>query len=431
MALGFLRTSSWKGPSKTDLALRGLVYLTIMLALIGYTVTKFVGLFSGEVPVQAVFTTVGDALTPNSDVKIRGVIIGRVASIDATTERSDVNLLLDPEDAKDVPANVVARVLPATVFGKAFVDLVPSGPRTDEFIKANQVIKQDTSAEAVEMQKTFTALHRVLVSVPPARLSQALGAVSEALSGQGEKIGQLIVRLDSYLTQLAPHVPTLKRDIRLLADALESVNANAPGLFAAVEDLLVTSRTVVEKRAQIEALMSSGIALADDTNKFFTANERNFVTLVSRNRRIIDVLQRQGSAVPRGIGAFDNVFTRLSRTLQTGASADFDLILDGNPGDPYTAADCPRYPGLSGPNCGGSGAPTRAALGGAIEARTPAYQGTVGSVGSPEEHLLLAQIVASLAGDDPETAAAKFREYGDIAALIGGGLFRGTTVMLP
>jgi ABC-type transporter Mla subunit MlaD len=88
MALGFLRTSSWKGPSKTDLALRGLVYLAIMVVLAGYLLAQFTGTFRDDVPVKAVFTTVGDALTANSDVKMRGVIVGRVGSIDATTEVS-------------------------------------------------------------------------------------------------------------------------------------------------------------------------------------------------------------------------------------------------------------------------------------------------------------------------------------------------------
>src|SRR5204863_1969541 len=142
----------------------------------------------------------GDALTPGSDVKMRGVLVGRVGHIRRETGKpgADVELWLDPAKADDVPAGVTARSLPANFFGQSFVDLVPPKASTGS-IQGGARIPADTSAETVELQDVFDKLYRVLSAVQPAKLATVIGALAQALDGRGAAIGNLVGKTASYL----------------------------------------------------------------------------------------------------------------------------------------------------------------------------------------------------------------------------------------
>jgi phospholipid/cholesterol/gamma-HCH transport system substrate-binding protein len=71
----------------------------------------------------------GLQLDKHADVKIRGLIVGEVRNITATTSGATLQLALDPSKVGLIPSNVVARLLPKTLFGEKYVDLVtPSQP---------------------------------------------------------------------------------------------------------------------------------------------------------------------------------------------------------------------------------------------------------------------------------------------------------------
>ena len=60
-------------------------------------------------------------------------------------------------------------------------------------------------------------LYPLLRTVQPAELNYTLNALATALEGRGDKIGQSLVTLDSYLKRLNPQIPALIDDLKLLA----------------------------------------------------------------------------------------------------------------------------------------------------------------------------------------------------------------------
>ncbi len=72
---------------------------------------------------------VGNQLAPPADVKLRGMIVGEVRSVAADGRKATVDIALKPKTAGLIPADVHARLLPKTLFGEKFVDLVlPARP---------------------------------------------------------------------------------------------------------------------------------------------------------------------------------------------------------------------------------------------------------------------------------------------------------------
>ena len=397
-------------PSRRDLMVRGIAYLAVMAVAIGAVLAQFSGAFTDRVTVTALLSETGDALTAGSDVKMRGVLVGRVGSIERETGKpgAEVQLRLDPAKAGGVPAEVTARSLPANFFGQSFVDLVPPKQASAGPIRAGTRIPADTSAETVELQDVFAKLYRVLSAVQPGKLATVLGALSAALDGRGAAIGDLVGKTDTYLRALQPALPTLQADLSAFARFAEDLNRRVPSLLDSVDDVLVLARTLVERQEQFLALLGGGLGLTASARKLIGENDTRLIRVSHQTRQIVGVLGRHPDAFSRG-------FVDLGAFLGGLASTDagrigIDARLSGTPLPSYTARDCPRYPGLAGPNCSGGGPGT-------------AGYGGIGSVGSVNDRLLFSQVLAVLEADRGSS--------GDLGLLLAGSLLRGQTVLLP
>ena len=333
---------------------RGIMVL-VALALAGALTAAWTrGDFRDTVTVDAVVDDAGGSLTPGADVKSRGVIVGRTREISWGADGVHISLVLDADDARRIPRDAVARILPATVFGTSYVDLVAPQGAVTASLQDGQVVEQDRSARTLELQTTLDSLYRVVTSVKPAELSTTLAAISSALDGRGEEIGESMTRLDSYLSRLEPLLPTVQEDLRLLGDNLESLDRSAPILLDAVEDGLTTARTITAKRAQLTSIISGSGALVDGSETLLTSSEDGAVETIRQLARVSDVFHDERAQLAPGFLNFAR-FGRLGSTaLSDGAYLNTDARVITTGGSPYGPEDCPRYGELGGDNCGGT-----------------------------------------------------------------------------
>ncbi|WP_229051364.1 MCE family protein [Aeromicrobium sp. Leaf350] len=326
------------------------------------------GVFSDQVDVQAQVDDVGGALAVGNDVKLRGAIIGRVTSIEARDEGVRLGLSLDPDEADRLPAEVTARILPATVFGTSFVDLVPPERPAGTF-QAGSVIQQDPSSRTRELQDALDSSFEILTAVEPARLSTTLGAFAQALDGRGESLGASLVTLDRYLTRLEPQLPQVGEDLRLLATNLTTIAQVAPDLLDALESSFVTTRTVVDRQADLASVLTGGDDLVDEAQLLVSSTQPAFVKAVTQSAPLVETMfdRRAGFAETfdslvelATIGATS--FTDPDAGATAGGYLETTVEIVVNTDAPYTAADCavfgpPAYRAAAG-SCGGSGPAT-------------------------------------------------------------------------
>jgi phospholipid/cholesterol/gamma-HCH transport system substrate-binding protein len=112
--------------STTARALAGLAAVIAIVAVIALTIGLFRGSFTETVPVTVVSDRAGLVMNPDAKVKMRGVEVGKVASI-ATKPDGQAVLKLDmnPSQLHLIPANVGVDITSTTVFGAKYVELVP------------------------------------------------------------------------------------------------------------------------------------------------------------------------------------------------------------------------------------------------------------------------------------------------------------------
>ena len=204
-------------------------------------------------PVDRVTLRAGHAgmqLLRGADVKLRGVIVGDVRGITTDGRRRASTLALDPDQVGLIPADVSARLLPKTLFGERYVELVLPADRRRRPSAAGAVIGQDRTPRRSSWSGCSTRRCRCCRAIEPDKLAATLGALATALEGRGDQLGANLVALDGYLGELNEEMPTIAEDVRRLARCSTSTTARCPTCSPCCATSAVSS-TVIDQRDQL------------------------------------------------------------------------------------------------------------------------------------------------------------------------------------
>jgi phospholipid/cholesterol/gamma-HCH transport system substrate-binding protein len=415
----------------------GLAFLVAVLGLGGLSIAVYQKAFTPVVHITLVTDTIGSQLAPGADVKLRGIIVGEVRSISSDGRTARLQLALQPGRAGLVPANVSARLLPKTLFGERFVDLVlPSAPCRP--IRDGDVIPQDRSASAVELQQVFDQLLPVLQTVQPAKLAQTLAAMADTLEGRGARLGTTAASLNRYLTGLQPQLPALDADISSLAQTASTYADAAPDLLRLLRNLPVTATTMSGQQTQLHGFLVATSGFAERTTAVLNSDGNRLIQVAGLNRPVLEVLARYSpqyacflQGLQRWTPNIDQAFSggRLHITLEVVV-----------PRQPYRPGQQPRYEENRAPDCyglpnpkvpapgiqlrdgtGGGGSTSGATASGT--SASGAWYPDSGSAGTAAER----QVVDALLAPQYGTAAGRVPA---IADLLWAPMARGTQVTL-
>ncbi|HVS67252.1 MAG TPA: MCE family protein [Mycobacteriales bacterium] len=431
--------------------LQGLAFLGVVVLLLGLTVViyqkKLPWQSTDEVTLQA--TRIGNQLIIPADVKYEGVLVGRVSSVHSNGEQATLSLQLSKSLIKQIPNNVQARILPKTLFGEKYVDLVQPAqqatpaPAATGSLQSGDVIQEDRSEVAVELQQVFTQLVPVLRAANPAALSVALSNTAMALQGRGETLGHSLQLINSYFRQLNQDMPNIQHDISGLADLASNYADAAPDLLGILKHFSVTAKTFTEKSDPYAQFLAGTTGFADTAANFFKKNGKGLVNLAKYSYGPLGVLSDYSivlECLPNGLSIFDR--ERLEHAF-SGGELHIDLIPVNNRGA-YTAKDRPsikeftraklpancyglpygnrglhpqnsKYPFAPGGNYAQGGV-----AGGSASTPDSALFSTSG-VGSAAEQAQIRMLVAEVTGQQPASDG--------LADLLLGPLLRGMVVV--
>jgi virulence factor Mce-like protein len=273
------------------LARRGVIVLVAIAVVGGLISLRSNDTFGAEPHVSAVVSDAGGALRKGSDVKMGGVLVGRVSSVERDESGGVlIDMEMSEEDLEFVPANVVARVLPATVFGTTFVDLVVHGKAADDSLEPGADVEADTTQDTLEFQQALDDIDRLVTALGPGELASAISSASQALEGRGGQLAATVRTLNSYLGRINPRMPAVRADLEELATSVRVIDDVAPDLLDATEDALVFTNSLIHEEAALTALITGGTELAGTSTEFLSRNEQRLVRWIRGMGGFIDIL---------------------------------------------------------------------------------------------------------------------------------------------
>ncbi|WP_243788200.1 MCE family protein [Saccharopolyspora gloriosae] len=416
--------------------LLGLALLLCVALFLSVTVATYQGVFRPSVNVVLRAASTGNQLMPDSEVKVRGMTVGRVDEVRPINEGAELHLALEPDKAKLLPSNVSARLLPRTLFGERYVSLDVPEQSSSTRLAAGDVISQDRSRASVELETVLADTMPVLEAIHPDDLAVTLNSLNQALDGRGEEVGDTITRLNDYVEGLNPSVPQLQENLRQLVGVAETYEQAAPDVLQALGDLSTTSRTLVDQQENLRSLTSQLTTTSNDATGFLEANGDDLIRLGESARPTADVLAKYSPQYPCLLRSLTGIIPRVDEvfgegTKEPGAHITLEVVAARGVYEPgrdepsyedkrgprcydYPPGTRPQYP-VDGPIQDGSTAPVAAEPPGA------ASSGGLGLANSPQEREAMSTVLAPSMG----VPASTVPEWG---SLLVGPVLRGAEV---
>lgn len=439
-----------KSTRRSD-ALIGVTSIVVLLALVLVGALIYNKAFTPRVDVTLATDTIGNALQTGSDVKYHGVPVGEVTRIEPAPGGATLTLALDPSTSRILPADTTARLLPKTLFGERYVALIAPQTASGKTLQAGDVLHQDTSDQAVELEQVFDQLLPLLQSIQPAKLSASLGELATMLRGEGSNIGDSMSKWKAYLKKLDPLVPQMTDDFARLASVANTYDQAMPDLLSALDAMTVTSKTLVDQRSQLTNVFATVITSAGTTRGWVAKNQHTIEVLSDQSRDALEAVAPYASEFPCLLASARKFIPQMDHNLGKGTDEPgMHLVLNivKSRGKYVPGKDAPRYESGKTPRCpyvtGQTGtkpasarasstskattATSKAPLAiaappsGLVEAQLAASAG-LGQANSPAENQMIAELMAPTQGIAPA-------DYPDWGSLLVGPMLRDTKVVL-
>lgn len=334
--------------SKLKLGALGLVL--VVVGAFGVTGAFYVRAFADPVEVTVESTRAGLVMDPGNKVKLRGVEIGRVGSVERVGDGVEIVLEIDRSDFDGIPADVAADIRSTTVFGAKYVELV-SRSGTGQLAEGATL---RTLGVTTEVNTVFDSLQRVLSGVDVADLNQTLTVLSATLSGRGDQVAAIAAQADDYLTKLQPLLPQLREDLLQVARLSRTAVEVSPALIAILRNATVTAGTVVDERRALDRLLVDLTLLGGRGAEVLGLNADALGTLVRGLNLPTETLRAYSSELPCFLLGMDRTRQLIADVIGGTDATLRALVSIRSRLSKYTApADLPDYPTGRGPDCHG------------------------------------------------------------------------------
>jgi phospholipid/cholesterol/gamma-HCH transport system substrate-binding protein len=289
------------------LLVAGVAFLSVVALLIATSIAIYQKVFDDVTTVTIKADRAGLQLAKFGDARVHGVLVGQVRKISQDGKEAVIEVALEPAAAREIPENVEVQILPTTLFGQKYVSFVAPDDPASSALQDGDVIPSDRVETNVELNRILSELFPLLRTVRPADLNATLNALSTALGGRGEDLGETLDKLDGYLDAIDDHLPTLRKDLVLLAQVADTYNGAAPDLLGVLDNVTVTSRTIVERRKELDVFFGDVTGLANTSRTILADNETNLIRigeLTEPVMRLLAVYSPQYPCLLKGLARY-------------------------------------------------------------------------------------------------------------------------------
>jgi phospholipid/cholesterol/gamma-HCH transport system substrate-binding protein len=336
----------------TRLFAAGIAFITVMALLVGLSIAVYDKAFSHPTMVTIHAENAGLQLDQFGDVRRHGVLVGQVRNVGNDGHQAVIKIALNPASAKEIPQNADIEILPTTLFGQKYINIQDPTDPSSKVMSNGDVIPASRVTTNVELQKILADLFPLLRSIRPADLSTTLYAIASALRGRGDKIGETMVKLDSYLSTINVHLPTLQQDLSLLARVSNTYSLAAPDLVKILRNATTTANTVSAKKTELHAFFTDVTGLGKTSTAVLTTNGANIVRAGQLGRPLLALLDTYSPEYDCLLKGAARYSTRLG-TIFKGGRVRQSMTFAATQRPPYAAKDKPVYADHRGPQCYG------------------------------------------------------------------------------
>ena len=258
-------------------------------------------------------------LKPSDEVRIAGVKVGKVSSVDLDGDRVEVKF-----KAKDafIGDQTSAAIQIKTVLGSKFLSLEPRGA---ESLDPKDPIPLERTTSPYDVIDAFSAAATTLTDVNKPQLADSMKALSNAFAdtppdirGSLDGVSRLSQTIESRNDQLAKLFAATSKTSKVLADR----NQEFTQLLSSAGQLL---GELNNRQQAIAQLLTGTQRLSQQLTGLIKDNEQQIGPALEQLRGVVQILQNNNAELDRAIKLY-KPFTRLFTNL-LGNGRWFDQVV--------------------------------------------------------------------------------------------------------
>ncbi len=255
-------------------------------------------------------------LLVDDNVKVAGVVIGKVTGVKVEAGRAVVSMKIDNEHDDLPKGSTTAAIRWRNLIGQRYVYFYP-GEKGGEALQDGDEIVRTTSV--VDLGELFERLGPIVTAIDPNQVNKLLETLTEALDGREDKVSQA---LDDLAT-LAKGLATRDEAIGRLVANLDTVTA-----------------TLARRDSQIDAMVNNLIDLTETFGDNTDTLDAALTELGRFGTDLSDVLDTNSNEVDRLLanlalvtGTVESKLPELDRFLAGFGDASAAIFRAGNRGE--------------------------------------------------------------------------------------------------
>ena len=357
------------------------------------------GGFQSGMPVSAVFSSrgVGQQLPIGGDVKVKGVLVGRIQSVELSDEGDAVIELLIDEEHR-FPEDSSVEIRSKTVFGQKWVELIPGDD--DAYLAAGSVIPDERTTEPLEFELALQLGHDLLSEIPLQDLSRIFRSLAHGFSGREDDARTALDRGLVALRAVNARSDQLDLSLRQLAEFSRWLNDNDDAVIDLMASVDSANRALVGAAPEFESSLDSVPAALNDVAGFQERTEEELGRLVENGATLAEIVAARSDRLTDIVVQLEAFTTVWNSGLSQPCGGVFERDM--------TCWQVYQMPGMesrgtyrdSGPVGDESGDPAAARRMPAPEMNERQFRALLEEYGSPGVSLDLARILFSEAGDN-------------------------------
>ena len=269
-----------------------------MVVLTGLFLTGSIG--SATTPAYAEFANCGQGLRVGGDIKLRGVLVGKIELIERVSGGDcRIKLGLFPSDVDQIPANSGAQIRAKTVFGEKWVEILYPKDPEEARLAADDTIPRERTIDPLEIETILNIGLPILDAIDPEHLAGALEALANGFVGHEEAA---IRGIEDGIDALAPFTDNgelFQKGIDQLAGSADILDQVDEDLLQALDNLDDVNRFTLQNEGLIEENFDKTPRLLNELSSLFNTHYGDFTKIVNQGATVIGVVASRAEDLDR------------------------------------------------------------------------------------------------------------------------------------
>jgi phospholipid/cholesterol/gamma-HCH transport system substrate-binding protein len=238
----------------------------------------------------------------NDNVKVAGVVVGKVTAIDTRDGVAEVTFQID-DDHDDIPKDSAAAIRWRNLIGQRYVYLYPGD--SPETLQDGDRIDLEDTASVVDLGALFNKLGPIVGAIDPAQVNKFLETITSALDGREDKVGEALDDLAVLTTGLASRDDAIQRLLVNLDTVADTVNRRDAQIETMLENLVLLADTFGDNTATLDAALTELASFGTELDRLLDDNSAEIDRLLGNLALVTDTVHGrlpQLDAVLAGLG---------------------------------------------------------------------------------------------------------------------------------